>query len=276
WLQSQAPLAGEGLGAWLCRLLTALFAGSPLLCVEAHRLRPLWTQRRTVICQAWPAAALEGRRQAVIAAGHSDALGAVPVPPLFRDSPAGRSPLPDASRTPCPPEELSSGAALRPVIQQAVLPAAVAVLGPGELGYHALLGPAYEALAVPMPAFVPRQGGALVDARLQRACRRWGVDPAGLRVDTPAPALPAPAHGVDLAELDAAIAALDRAEEGVQGARLRSGVVRLRRERDRLAASQERVLSLSQAIWRYGPGIAAHLIAAADADQPHRRRVLPI
>lgn len=64
------------------------------------------------------------------------------------------------------PDELSPNAALRPLIQDGVLPVAAVVLGPSEWNYHLQLRELFALLEVPFPEAVPRLSAA------------WAGDPA--------------------------------------------------------------------------------------------------
>ncbi len=285
WLEQHAPRGDEGMGAWLCRILPAVFTGSGLVAVEAHRLRELWAAALPGLRQVWPAAELAARRAELLAAGQPDSFGDLPEPPLFRDRPDGRTPWTGEA---CPAGELSPGAALRPVLQQLALPAAMAVLGPGELAYHAAIGPAYPALGARRPLLVSRISATLLPAWAERACSRLGLDPAALADGAPLPAADAIAHP-GLAALDQAIAGLGDGSDP----RIAAAQVRLRRTAARLAASlergrrtadslpapgslravlrprgqpQDRTLSLFQVLWEHGPGIGPALVAAAGAE----------
>lgn len=55
------------------------------------------------------------------------------------------------------PDVLSTNALTRPLMQDYVLPVLAAVLGPSELAYWGILGPAFEAFGMSMPILVPRQ-----------------------------------------------------------------------------------------------------------------------
>jgi uncharacterized protein YllA (UPF0747 family) len=294
WLLDHAPRPEEPLGAWTCRLIGDLFDRQALVCVEGHHLRPLWAHTIHRAFDAWPAAALADLRQRLLSAGAVDAFGDLPHAPLFADLPDGRTPLtPSAARTWWEREAtvLSPGAALRPILQQAALPAVAYVAGPGELAYHRFLAPLYSALGVPAPTLVPRCSLTLVPAWVARGCARWGVAPTDLAGAAPA----APATW-SLRVLDEALTALpDQELPASHRRRLAAGLTRLRRERERLAASlrradrragerpawgalqaflhprggrQERTLSLFQAVWQYGPGVADRLVAAAGATAP--------
>lgn len=304
WLVAHAPGPDEGLGAWVGRLLAAFFAPWNLLTIEAHRLRPLARPALGAALTRWPAAELAGLRARVLAAGHGDAFGALDHAPLFADRPDGRVALDPAAALALlavDPDALSAGAALRPALQQAALPAAIFVAGPGELAYHAFLGPVYAALGVPRPLLLPRPSLALAPGWFRRASTAWGVDPAVLRPDSRAPTRDTPLAG-ELAALDTALAALMRAALTPDlTLRRDAGATRLRRERDRLARSlargerraagltafgalvtwlhprghpQERTMSLFQAIWEHGPGLATLLVDAAAGCGPGERRLV--
>ncbi|MFD0672024.1 bacillithiol biosynthesis cysteine-adding enzyme BshC [Cohnella sp. GCM10027633] len=55
------------------------------------------------------------------------------------------------------PELLSTNALTRPLMQDYLLPVLGAVLGPSELAYWGILGPAFESFGMSMPLLVPRQ-----------------------------------------------------------------------------------------------------------------------
>ncbi len=59
------------------------------------------------------------------------------------------------------PEEFSTGAALRPVLQDWLLPVAGVVLGPSETAYHAQLGEIYGRFGRKLPVIVPRESWVL-------------------------------------------------------------------------------------------------------------------
>lgn len=73
------------------------------------------------------------------------------------------------------PLSISAAATLRPVCQDAVLPTAVTVLGPGEVNYYAQIGEVYAIHGVPRPAFQLRLSGTLLPARLQRFMEETGL-----------------------------------------------------------------------------------------------------
>ncbi len=72
--------------------------------------------------------------------------------------------------------DLSPGALLRPLWQDACLPTIAFVVGPGELAYLAVVAPLYRTLGVPQPLFVPRCSLTLVEPSLQRLLTKFGWD----------------------------------------------------------------------------------------------------
>lgn len=73
------------------------------------------------------------------------------------------------------PERFSPSAVLRPVIQDAILPVAVSVLGPGEIDYHSLLADVYKRHDVPRPCAALRPGLTLVENRVSRRLDRHNI-----------------------------------------------------------------------------------------------------
>ncbi len=296
WLEQHQPRADENMGAWTCRLLSALFDAHALVCVEGHDLRPLWRTTLERALVAWPTESLAELRQRLLAEGAADAFGPLDQAPLFADRPTGRTAVETGEARALLANDatvLSPGAALRPILQQAALPAAVYVGGPGELAYHRFIMPLYAALGVPAPQLIPRCSLTLVPSWVQRGCQRWQVTPEAIAGQ--APALPSTSSSL-LAPLDAALRTLEsEALPDSHRRRLHAGIARLRRERAHMAASlargdrqvaerpawgalqgwlhprgerQERTLSLFQAVWQFGPGIADRLVDAAATTAP--------
>lgn len=283
------PAPEEGMGAWTCRVLTHLLPG--LVAVEGHRLRPLWRDQARRVLRHWPATALADLARDLEKHGFAPAFADLSRPPVFADRPDGRVEVsPDAALRLLDdePGAFSPGAALRPILQQAALPAVAFIAGPGEVAYHAQLGPVYAAAEVPRPQIVPRISVTVLPTWIARAAERWGLDPS--QPDQTPPARPTPL-ATELAALDEALSTLAAAPLTGDAARRRAtGLARLTREAVRLRASlarderrqaellppgavrawlrprstgQDRVLSLAQAVVLAGPGLAGLLVEAA-------------
>ena len=304
WLEQQQPIDDENMGAWTCRLMTALFSRHGLVCVEGHHLRPLWTTTMQRALTTWPMADLTSLRQRLLAEGALDAFGPLDQPPVFSDHADGRTALSVAEAQALlitDPTALSPGAALRPILQQAALPALAYVGGPGELAYHRFIMPLYEGLGVCAPRLIPRCSLTLVPSWVERGAERWQVILDALTGQPPSDSLTSDAI---LSGLDAALIALaEQPAAKVEERRINAGIIRIKRERDRLAASlerahrqqrerpawgalqgwlrprgerQERTLSLFQALWEFGPGIADRLVDAAALSGPGMHRLVSL
>jgi bacillithiol synthase len=192
-----------------------------------------------------------------------------------------------------PIEDLSPGAALRPILQQAALPCTAYVGGPGELAYHRFITPVYAALGVAQPELIPRVSLTLVPGWCARALAGHGITAETadhLRA-------PAPVGEARLAPLDAVIANL-AADPALAGSarRLARERAHLARRLQRLAerragrmpvgslraylsprgARQERTMSLIQALWEHGPGLAQILVAQAATCAPGAHRFIAL
>lgn len=309
WLESMRPADGEGMGAWQCRLFQTLFSRHGLVCVEAHRLRSLWIPTVDRLIHQWPAAALEDQRQTLLAAGHHDAFGPLVEAPFFYDDVDGRvavsgDRLRHVAQTSW--AQLSPGAAVRPILQQAALPAAISIVGPGELAYHRFIAPVYDAAGVDRPRLVPRCSLTLVPSWIERAVQhqQTSVDAVMSGASRSLESAIAATSPSVLTELDRVLADLrsyversDRtgSTEKDENARIISAHRRLQRERDRLArslekshrrqqnvaalgtvrawlrprsAAQERTMSLFQALWEYGPGLTDEMVTVAGQQSP--------
>jgi len=292
FLTAQAPLPGEGLGAWLNRLLGAVF-NDRLVRVESFRLRGLWIGMARRALEAWPVEALQRQRAQLLTSGAVDAFGELLQAPFFADEATGRRKLttPEAAALLAQdPGLLSPGAAIRPILQQAALPAVAYVGGDGELAYHAFLTPLYAALGAPAPLLVPRMHTVLAPGWLERALARWQRAVPELIRLAQAPTLAAtqePATA-SLAELDRVLATLRALAPGHRY--LAGHLRRLSHARDGLERGlqkelrhhrgltpygqlrgyvlprdqpQERVMSLGQALWEHGPGLGQRLVEEA-------------
>ncbi len=66
------------------------------------------------------------------------------------------------------PHEFSPSVLTRPLVQDALLPTVINVLGAAELAYHAQLTEAYTACGIGQPAVVIRHGATLCSSKIQR------------------------------------------------------------------------------------------------------------
>ena len=78
------------------------------------------------------------------------------------------------------PAAFSSGVALRPVIQDALLPSVAMIAGPSEVAYLAQMGGVYAHHGVARPPLLPRVSCTLVEAKVERVLARLGVPGTGL------------------------------------------------------------------------------------------------
>ncbi len=95
------------------------------------------------------------------------------------------------------PENFSPNVLLRPVVQDYLLPTLAYAGGPAEIAYFAQVGAVYEILAGRVTPVVPRFSATLVEPKVQRWLRQYGVavsdvfhDPEALRRKLAARTLP--------------------------------------------------------------------------------------
>jgi bacillithiol biosynthesis cysteine-adding enzyme BshC len=81
------------------------------------------------------------------------------------------------------PHKLSPKAALRPMVQDTLLPTIAYVAGPGEIAYWAQLKGIYEALHLPMPILVPRAGFTLLEPGIKRLLARYSISAVDILTD---------------------------------------------------------------------------------------------
>jgi uncharacterized protein YllA (UPF0747 family) len=128
----------------------------------------------------------------------------------------------------------SAGVALRPLLQDAVLPACAYVAGPHEAGYLAELGPAYAAFGIEAASVLPRPSATLLEPRAAKLLSSLGGPE---RIFEAAPAAPssgaaAKARGLagrwagELSELAGALAEDPAVKSGLEktAARLRESL----------------------------------------------------
>lgn len=79
------------------------------------------------------------------------------------------------------PQQFSTSALLRPILQDTLLPTAAYVGGPGEIAYFAQLAPLYAAYELAMPLVVPRARLRVVDGKTARVLARLRLTPDDAR-----------------------------------------------------------------------------------------------
>jgi bacillithiol synthase len=74
------------------------------------------------------------------------------------------------------PENFSSNALFRPVVQDFLLPTAAFIAGPAEISYLAQSEVLYRQLLGRMPVILPRPGFTLLDAKAQRLLKQYNIE----------------------------------------------------------------------------------------------------
>jgi len=111
---------------------------------------------------------VQGRRVPLFRERGGFRVGRAGGPPLDRDALLGL--------TSPQPAGLTSSVATRPLVQDAVLPVLLQVVGPGETGYHAQLTEAFERFGGAIPPLWPRMSFTVVDGPIHRWLERYQVD----------------------------------------------------------------------------------------------------
>lgn len=74
------------------------------------------------------------------------------------------------------PERFSPNVALRPLVQDHLLPTIAYVAGPSEIAYFAQLETLYRLLEIPMPVVYPRHRLTIVEGKIHRLVEKLGLD----------------------------------------------------------------------------------------------------
>ena len=82
------------------------------------------------------------------------------------------------------PDNFSPGAALRPVCQDALLPVAAMIGGPGERLYLRQVKPLYDLFGINGSIVWPRASFTLIDRRIMRTSKKEGI-PLGKLFENP-------------------------------------------------------------------------------------------
>ncbi len=215
------------------------------------------------------------------------------------------------SRQPLRPEEVSEDASLspnvllRPAVQDTIFPTAAYVGGPAEIAYLGQAGAVYETLRKPPPPVFPRISATILEARINRALKKYQLDLSDVfrGRDFMLRRAVASVQGVEsfdrvrdriTAELESLRPSLNAVDPTLAGAldtsrqkvlhqveALRTKFVNaearrnetLERHLDSIGNSlfpdkklQERVVSITSFLVRYGPGFAGRLEEALSLD----------
>lgn len=76
------------------------------------------------------------------------------------------------------PARFSANVILRPIVQQALFPAAAYVAGPGEIAYWLQFREVFEHFGQPMPIVYPRLQALLLDTKTRKLREKFGLDSA--------------------------------------------------------------------------------------------------
>lgn len=123
------------------------------------------------------ARAVEEGRQAVLAEAFEDHLGRDVGLDVFEIRSGRRTRLESAGSA---KGRLSAGVALRPLLQDAVLPTCAYVGGPSEIGYQAELLPAYRAYGIDPPVVYPRVTATILEPKIARLMEKFRMGAADL------------------------------------------------------------------------------------------------
>ncbi|MBD3384351.1 bacillithiol biosynthesis cysteine-adding enzyme BshC [candidate division KSB1 bacterium] len=82
------------------------------------------------------------------------------------------------------PQKLSPKAALRPVVQDYLLPTIAYVAGPGEIAYWAQLKNVYREFEIHMPSVFPRADFTLLETKTLKHLKRFGIEPSSFIKDS--------------------------------------------------------------------------------------------
>lgn len=185
------PRPGERWPTWFGRLLLALFPDDGLVLFEPFQNTAVvapWLEReieRPAFVSELLRRGAEGLRAHSLEAPLPWDKG----PSVFVYDGQSRHRL-DPARLPTARQAygqaaISADAGLRPALQSLVLPAAVAIGGPGELAYWIQLTEVFESLEATQPVFWPRLSATVLEARARRALQALNLDvDAVLRQDS--------------------------------------------------------------------------------------------
>ena len=173
-------------------LMRFIFKGTGLRLVDPHALRSLTGPVLADLVRRWPEVreAFEEGKSILRRAGVAPPLES---PGLFEIIDGKRAPLGftkdtvllsggDASfdeaarEIRAKPHSFSPGAALRPMLQDAVLPVSVTIAGPTELFYLWQIRPLYHIAGIRPPLLLPRPSATFVEEKTVKSARKTGLE----------------------------------------------------------------------------------------------------
>jgi uncharacterized protein YllA (UPF0747 family) len=161
-------------------LLLTLFGDAGLVLLDPMKLRPLAAPVIATMIQRWPriTEAFAAGSSIVASHGFDPPLNS---PSLFEITPAGRLALDnpaqiDPQTVLDDPARFSPGAALRPVVQDAIIPTLATVAGPTELLYLWQIDPLHRVIDTTRSALWPRLSATFIDHRARRLASRFSLD----------------------------------------------------------------------------------------------------
>ncbi len=178
-------------GHWFSRIMLQLFSEEGLVLFEPYLARNAWSKQIKDHLANWERDVHQLREQgkSLQSTGYSIPMDVPDQPNLFYLDNGNRVPVrPTATKTTedwikqfeTSPDRFSPGAALRPLIQDEFFPTRAYVAGPGEITYHAQLGRLYDAHDVSRPALFPRMSLTLIEGKVKKVIKKFGLDPEEL------------------------------------------------------------------------------------------------
>jgi len=175
-----APRPGEDFCAWHARIWANLFTEHGLVIVEPRTLHPLASGffQRALEQSDEIRNRLDDVARRLRTDGYRPALTSLQAGQLYTFDATGRrvrvqEPGAHLAAATVHPERYSTGAALRPLFADAILPVVASVLGPGEIAYQAMLRPLYDLFDLPQPLLFPRKSYTVISAGQARQIARY-------------------------------------------------------------------------------------------------------
>ena len=158
--------------AVLCAELLARLLPGRLVLIDPLRLRPLTAPVLLHLMSRW--AELEKAFKRGVSTLRQQGLAApLERMNIYRIENGHRTPIgPDDTRD---PQQISPGAALRPIVQDAVLPTLATIGGPTELQYLWQIDPLYAVAGVRRSLLAQRLRATFVDTQTRRRAERFGL-----------------------------------------------------------------------------------------------------